>query len=49
MQKYNKFIVGLGGAGAQFLVLTQGCTDPRVHGAVALVTALGVFITPNKQ
>ena len=48
MQKYNKFLVGLTGAAAQFLVLSEGCTDVRITGAVALVTAFGVFITPNK-
>lgn len=49
MQAYNKFYIALAGAGTQFVALSAGCTDPRVHGLVALVTAVLVYVTPNKE
>lgn len=49
IQRYNKLLAAVAGAGAQFLTLTAGCTDPRVHGLVAIVTAVVVYLVPNKE
>lgn len=48
MQAYNKLWVALTGAVGQFVTLSAGCTDLRIHGVVALLTAAGVFAVPNK-
>lgn len=47
LSNYNKFWVALTGAAGQLVTLTAGCTDPRVHVAIGILTALGVVVTPN--
>lgn len=48
MQSYNKLWVALTGAASQFVTLSAGCTDPRIHGVLAILTAVGVYAVPNK-
>lgn len=48
MQKYNKFLVGVLGVIAQ-VVHANYSTNHYVQVGIAVLTALGIYIVPNKQ